>query len=553
MNLKTFMLDMLTTTVLLAAWLSASGFVNAKDLDVRASEKIAEILPPIEIFGSKFFNTQNGEQFFIKGIAYQPSMSSMELNTDIDAEIRYIDPLASPEICLRDIPHLVKLGVNTIRVYSIDPTQSHDVCMEALAENGIYTLIDLSEPDVSISRDQPHWNVDLLQRYKKVVDSMHSYSNVLGFFAGNEVTNDITNTDASPFVKAAIRDVKDYITEKSYRTIPIGYSTNDDLETRENLANYFVCEGEGIADFYGINMYEWCGYSSYGTSGYRERTAEFKNYPVPVFFSEFGCNAVRPRPFTEVEALYGPQMSGTWSGGLAYMYFEEENGYGVVKITNNNQVKELEDFKHLVSQFSRVNPKGVTKKDYMAVKTRSDKSKQCPSITSTWKASWAIPKTPDVTKCGCLDEILPCLVRRPKSPARYKELFDYVCGQVDCSDINSNGTSGEYGAFSDCSTSQKLSLEISKLYLRSGNSGTECPLSDIDVYYNKRSQEKSKGKCAQIGKIVEISSHSKGTDDDLPKHRGRASDRHSSRATMLVSPRLILITALIIVNSFIYS
>lgn len=503
--------------VFLTYFIFASGIIKAQEfkLDYPVTESD---LPAIEVTGSKFFNTETGEQFFIKGIAYQPgySISELEKLTQGASDTKYIDPLATPELCLRDIPHLAELGVNTIRVYAIDPQKSHDICMDALAANGIYALIDLSEPDVSITRDSPTWDISIYQRYKDVVDSMHHYSNVLGFFAGNEVTNDITNTDASPFVKASIRDIKEHIKVKGYRTIPVGYSTNDDLETRDNLAAFFAC-GESVADFYGINMYEWCGYSSFRSSGYDKRTAEFKNYPVPVFFSEFGCNSIRPRPFTEVEALYGSQMTDVWSGGLAYMYFEEENEYGVVKVDNEKQIVHLEDFEFLRDEFSRAHPKGTNKSQYLQKQQQTSQKtsrRECPAITRTWKATPQLPETPNRAKCSCLDESLPCLVSSFHDASKYEEYFDYVCGQVDCSDIRADGERGKYGEFSDCSTEQKLAIQISKLFFLDSQLTDSCPIIDSQIHYNIGSRQKPRNKkCSEI--ISSIKSASKRLNSDV--------------------------------------
>lgn len=105
--------------------------------------------------------------------------------------------------------------------------------MNALADAGIYVVADLSEPGLSINRDDPEWNTALFERYTKVVDVMAKYTNTLGFFAGNEVSNAKNNTNASAFVKAAVRDMKTYIKSKNYRTIGVGYATNDDADIRE--------------------------------------------------------------------------------------------------------------------------------------------------------------------------------------------------------------------------------------------------------------------------------------------------------------------------------
>ncbi|GMF06075.1 unnamed protein product [[Candida] boidinii] len=81
----------------------------------------------------------------------------------------------------------------------------------------------------------------------------------MGFFAGNEVITNSSNADAAAFVKAAVRDTKAYIRDNVDRYIPVGYSANDDAETRVPSADYFACGDDDVkADFYGINMYEWC-------------------------------------------------------------------------------------------------------------------------------------------------------------------------------------------------------------------------------------------------------------------------------------------------------
>jgi hypothetical protein len=36
-----------------------------------------------------------------------------------------------------------ELGVNTIRIYHVDPDADHDGCMKVFADAGIYTMIDM--------------------------------------------------------------------------------------------------------------------------------------------------------------------------------------------------------------------------------------------------------------------------------------------------------------------------------------------------------------------------------------------------------------------------
>jgi hypothetical protein len=204
--------------------------------------------------------------------------------------------------------------------------------MAALDAAGIYVISDLSEPSLSINRDTPQWNTELYERYTAVVKEMSQYSNVIGFFAGNEVTNNKTNTPASAYVKAAVRDTKAYIKNNVNRWMGVGYAANDDANIRSEISHYFNCGNQSQAiDFWGYNIYEWCGASSFTGSGYSAQVDFFKNYSVPVFFAEYGCNipnGAAGRIWEETTALYSDQMTGVISGGIVYMYFEEANDYG---------------------------------------------------------------------------------------------------------------------------------------------------------------------------------------------------------------------------------
>lgn len=285
---------------------------------------------PIVMKGQALFY-ENGTQFFIKGVAYQQDSGSSEAAKRDDSDIDYIDPLADATRCARDVPILAAAGTNVIRTYALDPTADHDECMTLLADAGIYVISDLSSPDQAIIRSAPVWDTALYTRYTSVVDAMIGYKNVIGFFGGNEVTNNASNTDASAFVKAAVRDTKAYINATADRWLGVGYAANDDAAIRDKMAYYFNCGDEASAiDFWGYNIYEWCGESTFETSGYSEVVDFFSNYSVPVFFSEYGCNTdtAAARIFEETTELYTSEMTDVIAGGIVYMYFQEDNDYG---------------------------------------------------------------------------------------------------------------------------------------------------------------------------------------------------------------------------------
>lgn len=176
---------------------------------------------------------QGNTRFYIRGIDYQPGGSSAGL-----------DPLADPKVCMRDIAKFKQLGINTIRVYMVDNSKTHEVCMSALADAGIYVVVDANNPGYSLHRflPGPSYNAQYLQSIFATVDEFAKYTNTLAFFSGNEVINDnVTSTVSAKYVKAVTRDMRQYLSVRKLRKIPVGYSAADVAVNRMEQAQYFNC------------------------------------------------------------------------------------------------------------------------------------------------------------------------------------------------------------------------------------------------------------------------------------------------------------------------
>ncbi|KAI9490649.1 Glucanosyltransferase-domain-containing protein [Zychaea mexicana] len=457
---------------------------------------VVHALHPIVIKGNKLFDSVTKNQFFIKGVAYQPRDGHVVRKDNFIA-----DPLADASACARDASLMQKLGMNVVRVYEVDPSKDHDQCMKSFADAGIYLLLDIATPKFSINRKSPEYDTRLYEAYRKTVDAFSKYDNMLAFIAGNEVTNDKTNTQASAYVKAAIRDMKKYIKSTKKRYIPIGYASNDDEFIRDAIKDYFVCgEEDEQADFFGVNMYEWCGDSSYEKSGYKDRTKEFESYHRPVFLSEYGCNLVTPREFSDVEVLYGSQMTDVWSGGVVYEWTQENNNYGLVKIANG-KAELMQDYTNLQKALAKASPKGVNMDAY----NDQRQAPQCPEHTQNWKAATTLPPTPSSGACSCMRDTLSCTASDQVSntvtsggghsnSSVLGDQIDVLCGMVTCDDISGDGEKGHYGAFSFCSGTEKLSW-LYNLYMEK-NKGGRCEFNgNAEVTTPKRKDVKT---CADI-------------------------------------------------------
>lgn len=427
-------------------------------------------IEPIVAKGSKFF-LQSGEQFYIQGVAYQqeagtgPGGKTSTNNT-------YVDPLSDVDACKRDVKLLKDIKTNIIRTYAIDPTADHSGCMKELENAGIYVVADLGEPATSINRDDPNWNVKLFDRYKAVIDELGQYDNVLGFFAGNEVTNNATNTNASAYVKAAVRDTKKYIADKmanGHRWMGVGYAANDDAEIRTYMAQYFNCGPEEEAiDFWGYNIYSWCGKSTFEDSGYDVQVEFFSNYSVPVFFAEYGCNSpggAEGRLWDDTVALYSDEMTGVFNGGIVYMFHQEENDYGLVKVTGDT-AKPLKNYDTLKKAMNKISPNKVQMGSY----TPANQAAECPAVGDSWEVSTELPPTPDSSLCDCMYNSISCAPADSLKDKEFGDIFDYICdADADaCAGIKGDTASGVYGPYVMCNPKQKLGHVLDAYYQNQG-------------------------------------------------------------------------------------
>ncbi|OMJ21985.1 Protein EPD1 [Smittium culicis] len=450
-------------------------------------------IDPLIFKGSKVFNAKTGDQFYFKGVAYQPKKGSTSSPQD---------PLVDEIGCKRDISKFQDLGINAIRVYEVDSSKNHDFCMNALKEAGIYVLLDLPTPSYSIRRENPSWDIYLLNKFKQKVDAFSKYENVAGFIAGNEVANSVNTTPSAAFVKASIRDIKKYMKAKKIN-LPVGYVDNDDLLIREPLIKYFNCgsDSDALADFYGINTYRWCGENSYKGSAYDALIAPFSSYSVPYMITEYGCNNPTPRPLNEIQSIYGSDMKDLSSGGFLFEYSNEPNNYGIVDVSYGDpNVSQLPDYSTFKKMLANVSPKGVNINSY----NPDLKPSSCPPSSDKWLVGDVVPPSPNIDLCNCLSKTFSCMMPPQYSPADdvqavvLQNHLDSICKTVDCSDILTDTIKGTYGKYSGCTTFQKASLIISRYYDKMDRKAGQCFVSGLDFTFPTNNNPESIDTCSNI-------------------------------------------------------
>ncbi len=174
-------------------------------------------------------------------------------------------------------------------------------------------------------------------------------------------------------------------------------------DLRPMLQNYMACGDDPTinADFYSLNVYEWCGQSSYDVSGYSMLEQNATSYNIPIFISETGCRKPAHRLFQDQASIFGSDMANTWSGAIIYEWIEEANDYGLISYgatvdptgaaattaldgfpRSGTPSPVLPDYTNLQSQWSTLTPTGVKLSAYKA-STRQLSPPACPTSTAS--------------------------------------------------------------------------------------------------------------------------------------------------------------------------
>ncbi|MDH4471643.1 MAG: hypothetical protein QE487_03495 [Fluviicola sp.] len=328
-------------------------------------------LPVISTSGKAFVDT-SGNRFVVRGVALSASGVSALMIDDILADDH--NPLMVNTI----IPKLVSLNVNCIRVYQVNPANSHALSMASLEASGIYVMVGLATSTYSVKQMTGEYSYGTFLHAAGIIDEFYAYNNTLCFSVGNEVefpgqqasnlnsvapagtaaSTIVTDTIAleiavAQAMKSFARDVKAYIkTKNPQSTIPVGVAMQDGPQTSwesgnpnayqlgiigtDIIAQYYASGAvEERMDFIGINSYRYQSGTT-GTNAYDTLGAECKPLPVPVFLTETGALAT-PRTWAIVPQMYTdtnlyPQLSGQ----VAFQLLEEGSGYGLYDVTNSS-------------------------------------------------------------------------------------------------------------------------------------------------------------------------------------------------------------------------
>ncbi|KAF0695666.1 Aste57867_13526 [Aphanomyces stellatus] len=304
---------------------------------------LVDAINPIEVKGTRLFEIGSGKPFQVKGVDYYPRPNAGK--DDVNNHDVFTDDYE--DMWRPHIQEFVALGVNTIRLYAVDPFKPHDKFMCALSAAGIYVVVDLAAlcENCAITKD-PYpacYPPQLKTRGQQIITAFSKYNNVLAFSAGNEVNHFVKDMKVNaPCQKKFLRDMRAFIDScaANMRYIPVGVVLAD--SDRDDNTLYYSCRTDPAdtlenAEWYGLNAYLQCDAPATATSigpGYKKLLDDFKSYklPIPALMTEYGClnkgfptikGYAAQRTWMDAAWLLSSEFVDVFAGGLAFEFSTE--------------------------------------------------------------------------------------------------------------------------------------------------------------------------------------------------------------------------------------
>lgn len=229
-------------------------------------------------------------------------------------------------------------------------------------------------------------------------------------------------------------------------------------------------------------------------------------------------------------------MNDVWSGGIVYMYFQEDNDYGLVTL-DKSKISTLSDFNSLSSQIQKATATGVKSADYRPTAS----ARTCPKVGDDWQANAKdLPPTPNADLCKCMEEGLTCVVKDSVSEQEYGKLFGMICGNEGvCDGLARDAIKGNFGAYGMCSARQQLSFVLNQYYQQQSkeNQASAC---DFKGAASTKKASKPTGTCSSL--LGQAGSAGTGTVSSKPTGSGSggsSSSTSDSAAGLMIAPRSV--------------
>jgi hypothetical protein len=193
----------------------------------------------------------------------------------------------------------------------------------------------------------------------------------------------------------------------------------------------------------------------------------------------------------------------------------------------------LADFTALSKQLALATPSSTASADYVVTNTVAQ---ACPATGADWAAASNLPPIASADVCTCMVASLSCVAATGLSDNTTASLFSTVCGldSSACDGINTDGTSGVYGAYSMCNSYQKLSFSFDQYYKNQNKASTACDFGG----QAKTQSESTSSSCSSL--LNQAGSAGTGTVTTVPTGTGASSSGTSTKksaAGVVIIPR----------------